>query len=68
VIELPWLSDREVEVLQHVADGLTNQQIGTKMEISGATVKSHLRRISEKVKVEGRAGLVGYGFRNNYLK
>lgn len=39
------LSEREVEVLALIADGLSKEQAGRKLGISGPTVKSHLSRI-----------------------
>jgi DNA-binding NarL/FixJ family response regulator len=49
------LSQREVEVLQLVASGLTNQQIARKLLLSVSTVKKYLRRILSKLEVSDRA-------------
>ena len=51
---LQALSQREVEVLQLVARGLTNQQIAQKLLLSVSTVKKHLRRILSKLGVSDR--------------
>ncbi len=48
------LSEREVEVLQCVADGLTNQQIAAKLVIGESTVKKHLRNILANLHLQNR--------------
>ncbi|MBT2454620.1 response regulator transcription factor [Streptomyces sp. ISL-86] len=52
------LTKRELEVLQLVADGLSNQQISKKLFLSQATVKSHLVHIYAKLGVESRTSAV----------
>jgi DNA-binding NarL/FixJ family response regulator len=49
------LSERETEVLVHVARGLTNYQIATEMHLAQSTVKRHLANIYEKVGVGSRS-------------
>lgn len=57
------LSDREVQVLQRVADGHSNRQIGQDLCLSALTVKSHLARISRKLGTGDRAEMVSIAFR-----
>ena len=52
------LSTRENEVLALVAQGLTNAEIGRKLYISEATVKTHLLRACAKLGVSGRTAAV----------
>ena len=52
------LSARETEVLALVARGLTNTEIGRKLYISEATVKTHLLRACAKLGVSGRTAAV----------
>jgi LuxR family maltose regulon positive regulatory protein len=52
------LSQREQEVLQLVAEGLTNQQIATRLVISIRTVKKHVENIYSKLGVENRTRAV----------
>jgi LuxR family maltose regulon positive regulatory protein len=48
------LTDRELEVLQHLAGGLSNREIAQRLFISLPTVKSHARNIYGKLGVSGR--------------
>jgi DNA-binding NarL/FixJ family response regulator len=48
------LSDREKDVLRLVAEGLSNPEIGKRLYLSAETVKSHLRRIMEKLVADDR--------------
>jgi LuxR family transcriptional regulator, maltose regulon positive regulatory protein len=57
--ELPEpLSERELEVLQLVAQGLTNQQIADRLVISIRTVKKHVENIHGKLGVQNRTQAV----------
>jgi two-component system response regulator DevR len=58
------LSTREGEVLQLIADGLTNREISTRLWISEETVKTHVRNILAKLRVASRAHAVAEGFRS----
>jgi len=55
------LSQREQEVLQLVAEGLTNQRIATRLVISIRTVKKHVENIHGKLGVENRTQAVARG-------
>jgi LuxR family maltose regulon positive regulatory protein len=48
------LSKRELEVLQFLSKGLSNQEIGRKLFISAGTVKVHLKHIYDKLNVASR--------------
>ncbi|MEU9716599.1 response regulator transcription factor [Streptomyces sp. NPDC047976] len=52
------LTKRELEVLQLVADGLSNQQISKRLFLSQATVKSHLVHVYAKLGVDSRTSAV----------
>jgi DNA-binding NarL/FixJ family response regulator len=54
----PGLSGREVQVLGLVARGLTNAEVGRALQISEATVKTHLLRIFAKLDVSDRTAAV----------
>lgn len=55
---VPELSKREIEVLQFVADGHTNREIGEELSLSALTVKSHLSRVGRKLGTGDRAHMV----------
>ncbi len=52
------LSDRELQVLELVADGLTNEKIAEKLEISKRTVDNHISNILSKTSTHNRVELV----------
>jgi LuxR family maltose regulon positive regulatory protein len=52
------LSNRELEVLQLIAEGLTNQEVGSKLFLSLNTVKVHTRNIFSKLRVNNRTQAV----------
>jgi DNA-binding CsgD family transcriptional regulator len=61
--QLPVLTERELDVLALVAQGLTNRQISGRLFISPATVRTHLEHIYDKLGVRSRAGAVSAVFR-----
>jgi DNA-binding NarL/FixJ family response regulator len=52
------LTAREREVLELMASGATNSQIARELVVSEGTVKSHVKRILRKLRVDNRAGAV----------
>ncbi|MBS1714065.1 MAG: helix-turn-helix transcriptional regulator [Armatimonadetes bacterium] len=56
---MPGLSSRERELLGHASEGLTDEAIAAKLEISVATVRGYWLRIKAKLGGNGRAQLVG---------
>ena len=52
------LSEREIEVLQCIAEGLSNRDIAQRLMISLSTVKSHTRSIYGKLEVNSRTQAV----------
>ena len=61
------LSEREIDVLRLVADGMSNNEIAAKLYISGQTVKTHMERIGKKLAVSGRAAAVKRGMETGVL-
>ena len=62
------LTDREREILTLVARGLNNDQIGERLFISPATVKTHLARIMAKLDAHDRAQLVVRAYESGLVK
>jgi DNA-binding NarL/FixJ family response regulator len=62
------LSVREVEVLQHVANGQRNRDIADTLCISEHTVKAHLKSILEKLGADDRTGAVTIGLRRGFIQ
>jgi DNA-binding NarL/FixJ family response regulator len=58
------LTPREVEVLGHIASGLSNGEIAATLFVSEATIKTHINHIFAKTGLRDRAQLVGYAFRH----
>jgi two-component system NarL family response regulator len=54
----PELSPREIEVLQWVAAGKSNREIGAQLFISEGTVKTHMKKVLEKLAVVGRTAAI----------
>ena len=52
------MSERELEVLRLVADGLSNQDIAVRLVIAVSTVKTHVNNIYAKLGVETRTKAV----------
>ncbi len=63
----PALSPREVEVISAVSEGLSNAEIGKKLFITEATVKTHLIRIFGKLGTQDRTRAVVEAMRAGYL-
>ena len=61
------LTDREREVLQLVAEGMTNQEIAAKLCISTSTVDTHRKNIMAKLDIHSVAGLVKYAIRHKIV-
>ena len=65
----PWsdLTEREMEVLNLVAEGKSNQQIAESLFLSLATVKAHVGNILSKLQVSSRAEAIAYAIKNKIV-
>ena len=59
-VTAPQLTERELDVLRLVAQGLTNREIGKQLFISENTVKNHVRNMLEKLHLHSRLEAVMY--------
>ncbi|GHD91151.1 DNA-binding response regulator [Streptomyces naganishii JCM 4654] len=66
-VDAPPLSERECEVLRLVSQGLTNAEIGRKLFIGEATVKTHLLRAYRKLDVTDRTAAAITAFERGLL-
>lgn len=57
------MTPREVEVLQMLANGASNTEVGRELYISAKTVKNHLARIYSKLAVQSRTQAVAKALR-----
>lgn len=58
------LSDREIEVLQLLADGLNNKKIADNLDITLRTVKFHTANIYKKIGVSSRSAAIVWVWKN----
>jgi two-component system, NarL family, nitrate/nitrite response regulator NarL len=68
VDERPFLSERELEILKLVAEGLGAPQIGRRLCLATPTVKTHLHHVYEKLGVAERAAAVAEAMRRGLLE
>ncbi len=62
------LTERETEVLQHIAGGNRNRDIGEQLFISEETVKVHIKHIMEKLGASDRTQAVAIGVRRGIIQ
>jgi Response regulator containing a CheY-like receiver domain and an HTH DNA-binding domain len=62
------LSDRELEILQLIAEGWSNRQIADHLYLSPHTVKNHVHNILKKLRVQRRLEAIKYASEKQWLK
>jgi DNA-binding NarL/FixJ family response regulator len=62
------LSEREIEILLLISEGLSNQEIGDRLFISKRTVEKHRANIMDKTHCKNTAGLVMYAIKNQLIE
>jgi DNA-binding NarL/FixJ family response regulator len=62
------LSPREVQILDNIAQGMTNKQVAYALSISEQTVKNHMSSILRKLSVNDRTQAVVYAMRQGWIR
>jgi DNA-binding NarL/FixJ family response regulator len=65
---LEVLSERELEVFEHLARGASNAEIATRLYLGDATVKTHVARILTKLDLRDRVQAVVLAYETGYLR
>lgn len=63
----PALTEREVDVVRLVADGLSNDEIGRALDVTSKTVEGHIGRIFTRTGVHSRTELAARAIREGWL-
>jgi DNA-binding NarL/FixJ family response regulator len=64
----PVLTHRELEVLKHVALGMSNRQIGVRLGITEQTVKNHMWNVLRKVPAGDRTGAALHAVTRGWIR
>ncbi len=62
------LTDRELDIVALVADGLTNPEIGVELFITAGTVKTHLTHVQQKLGVRNRVGIAAWAWETGHRR
>lgn len=65
---LAGLSEREVEILKHIAKGKSNKEIGDELFISHRTVDTHRTNIMKKLDLHNIAGIIRFAIRHGLVE
>lgn len=66
-LDLEALTARELEVLTLIAEGLSSEQVAQRLGVSAATVKTHLRNVSAKLRAHSRLEAVAIALRRGLI-
>ena len=62
------LTEREREVLALIGEGLSNDEIGTRLVVSPATARTHVSRVMTKLGARDRAQLVVIAYQSGLVR
>ncbi|MBD5105574.1 MAG: response regulator transcription factor [Lachnospiraceae bacterium] len=66
--KIKLLTKRELQILMNVASGMSNKEIGDKLQISERTVKNHISSVFKKIEVSDRTQAAVFAIRNNLIR
>jgi two-component system nitrate/nitrite response regulator NarL len=66
--QTPLLSEREQQILRLIADGKSVPNMAKELYLAQTTIKTHIRRLYEKLGVSDRGAAVAYAMRNQMLE
>lgn len=61
------LTEREKQILNLIAQGLSNKSISRQLAIAVATVENHIHSIYEKLNISNRSQATAYAFQNGFV-
>ena len=61
-------TNRQIEIIQAIAEGLSNKLIADKLKLSTHTVNTHRKNIMSKLGVNNTAGVVMFAVKNQLLE
>lgn len=61
------LTEREIEILKLISEGLSNKEIGDQLFISHRTVDTHRTNLLKKLNVHNIAGLIRFALKNKLV-
>lgn len=61
------LTKRELQIILHISNGMSNKEIGKELHISHRTVDTHRTNIMRKLKVKNAAMLIKYAYENSLI-
>ncbi|MBK1810926.1 response regulator transcription factor [Clostridium sp. YIM B02505] len=62
------LTDRELAIIEEIADGLSNKEIGEKMYLTEGTIKNNITTILSKLALRDRTQIAIFAFKNDLVK
>ena len=62
------LTEREIEILKLIAQGMSNKEIGDQLFISHRTVDTHRTNLMKKLDVHNIAGLIRFAIRSGFVE
>jgi len=68
VVSIAQLTEREIEILKLIAQGMTNKEVGDNLNISHRTVDTHRTNLMKKLDITNVAGLIRFAFKNGLIR